>query len=246
MDAEAGAEIVLVIIVLIYSGIWAFIKAVDDGTDNKWVFLVPAGVLGLGIISGSSDSCGFIILILALGPIVVMLTKVGLEQGKVPQKGSYSSFDRTAQRNPQPLNLNRELAPSYIRAYDRLIAYIEARGGGIKSLEDARQRLAEIWSVPESDVGRFLDSPYVIKVLGLKEEVVEEKKEEIIGDEWWEEGYSVDNSNDLPKAKTGEESCGHSGCENSVSAFDFRCFTCRNRFCSEHAGSKIECNGCSK
>ena len=47
-------EIVLVIIVLIYSGIWAFIKAVDDGTDNKWVFLVPAGVLGLGIISGLS------------------------------------------------------------------------------------------------------------------------------------------------------------------------------------------------
>ena len=54
-------EIILVIIVLIYSGIWAFIKAVDDETDNKWVFLVPAGVLGLGIISESSDSCGFII-----------------------------------------------------------------------------------------------------------------------------------------------------------------------------------------
>jgi len=239
-------EIIGFIIILIYSGIWAFIKAVDDGTDNKWVFLVPAGVLGFCIILWSNDGCGFIILLLALGPIVVMLIKVGGEQGKVPQKRSYSSFDRTAQRNPQPLNLNRELAPSYIRAYDRLIAYIEARGGDIKSLEDARQRLAEIWSVPESDVGRFLDSPYVIKVLGLKEEVVEEKKEEIIGDEWWEEGYSVDNSNDLPKAKTGEESCGHSGCENSVSAFDFRCFTCRNRFCSEHAGSKIECNGCSK
>ena len=71
-------------------------------------------------------------------------------------------------------------------------------------------------------------------------------KEEIIGDEWWEEGYSVDNSDDLPQAKTGDESCGHSGCENSVSAFDFRCFTCRNRFCSKHAGSSIECNGCSK
>ena len=238
-------EILFVIIVLIYSGIWAFIKAVDDETDNKWVFLVPASVLGLSIFSGIGDDrfC-FIILLLAFGPIVVMLTKVGLEQGKVPQKRSYSSFDRTAQRNPQPLNLNRELAPSYIRAYDRLIAYIEARGGGIKSLEDARQRLAEIWGA--SDSGRFFDSPYVIKVLGLKEEIVEEKKEEIIGDDWWEEGYSVDNSDDLPQAKTGDESCGHSGCENSVSAFDFRCFTCRNRFCSEHAGSKIECNRCSK
>ena len=244
--SAGGAEIVLFIIFMIFSGIWSAIKWVDEQTDNKWVFLVPASVLGLAIFMEIGGGFLFWVFLLALGPVVVMLTKVGLEQGKVPRKRSYSSFDRTAQRNPQPLNLNRELAPSYIRAYDRLIAYIEARGGSIKSLEDARQRLAEIWSVPESDVGRFLDSPYVIKVLGLKEEVVEEKKEEIIGDDWWEEGYSVDNSDDLPKAKTGDESCGHSGCENSVSAFDFRCFTCRNRFCSEHAGSKIECDGCSK
>ena len=242
--SAGGAEIVLVIIFMIFSGIWSAIKWVDEQTDNKWVFLVPASVLGLAIFMEIGGGFLFWVFLLALGPVVVMLTKVGLEQGKVPQKRSYSSFDRTAQRNPQPLNLNRELAPSYIRAYDRLIAYIEARGGGIKSLEDGRQRLAEIWGA--SDSGRFFDSPYVIKVLGLKEEVVEEKKEEIIGDDWWEEGYSVDNSKDLPKAKTGEESCGHSGCDNSVSAFDFRCFTCRNRFCSEHAGSKIECNGCSK
>ena len=47
--SAGGAEIVLIIIVLIYSGIWAFIEAVDDETDNKWVFLVPAGVLGLGL-----------------------------------------------------------------------------------------------------------------------------------------------------------------------------------------------------
>lgn len=239
--------IIIALIALFFSGIWAAIKVVDDQTDNKWVFFVPAAFLTYFLFSTNFDGGFFFYACLfTFGPIIVMLVKVGLEQGKVPKKRSFSSFDRTARRNPQPLNLNRELAPSYIRAYDRLIAYIEARGGGIKSLEDARQRLAEIWSVPESDVGRFLDSPYVIKVLGLKEGVVEEKKEEIIGDEWWEEGYSVDNSDDLPKAKTGDESCGHSGCENSVSAFDFRCFTCRNRFCSKHAGSSIECNGCSK
>ena len=244
--SAGGLEIVLGIVFLFFSGIWSAIKFVDEQTDNKLAFFIPAVLLSIFILIGIGEDFVFYAFLFAFGPIIVMLVKVGLEQGKVPQKRSFSSFDRTAQRNPQPLNLNRELAPSYIRAYDRLIAYIEAQGGDIKSLEDARLRLAEIWSVPESDVGRFLDSPYVIKVLGLKEEIVEEKKEEIIGDDWWEEGYSVDNSDDLPKAKTGEESCGHSGCENSVSAFDFRCFTCRNRFCSEHAGSKIECNGCSK
>jgi len=242
--SAGGAEIVLFIIFMIFSGIWSAIKWMDEQTDNKWVFLAPAGVLGLAIFMEIGGGFQFLVCLLALGPVVVMLTKVGLEQGKVPQKRSYSPRSNQNRKTRKQLDLNRELAPSYIRAYDRLIAYIQARGGDIKSLEDGRQRLAEIWGA--SDSGRFFDSPYVIKVLGLKEEVVEEKKEEIIGDDWWEEGYSVDNSDDLPKAKTGEESCGHSSCENSVSAFDFRCFTCRNRFCSEHAGSKIECNGCSK
>ncbi|MDP6885637.1 MAG: hypothetical protein QGI58_01975 [Candidatus Thalassarchaeaceae archaeon] len=242
--SAGGAEIVLVIIFMIFSGIWSAIKWVDEQTDNKWVFLVPASVLGLAIFMEIGGGFLFWVFLLALGPVVVMLTKVGLEQGKVPRKRSYSPRSNQGRKTRKSLDLNRELAPSYIRAYDRLIAYIQARGGDIKSLEDGRQRLAEIWGA--SDSGRFFDSPYVIKVLGLKEEVVEEKKEEIIGDDWWEEGYSVDNSKDLPKAKTGEESCGHSGCDNSVSAFDFRCFTCRNRFCSEHAGSKIECDGCSK
>ena len=242
--SAGGAEIVLVIIFMIFSGIWSAIKWVDEQTDNKWVFLVPASVLGLAIFMEIGGGFLFWVFLLALGPVVVMLTKVGLEQGKVPRKRSYSPRSNQGRKTRKSLDLNRELAPSYIRAYDRLIAYIQARGGDIKSLEDGRQRLAEIWGA--SDSGRFFDSPYVIKVLGLKEEVVEEKKEEIIGDDWWEEGYSVDNSDDLPQAKTGDESCGHSGCENSVSAFDFRCFTCRNRFCSEHAGSKIECDGCSK
>ena len=114
--SAGGAEIVLFIIFMIFSGIWSAIKWVDEQTDNKWVFLVPASVLGLAIFMEIGGGFQFLVCLLALGPVVVMLTKVGLEQGKVPQKRSYSSFDRTAQRNPQPLNLNRELAPSYIRA----------------------------------------------------------------------------------------------------------------------------------
>ena len=239
----SGFEIVVAIIVMFFSGVWAAIKAIDEKTDNKAVFFVPASILALFVLSGIGDGLLFLGCLFAFGPIIVMLVYVGLHQGT--GKAVNYGFSRRDRWSRKPLDLNRELAPSYIRAYDRLIAYIEARGGGIKSLEDARQRLAEIWSVPESDVGRFLDSPYVIKVLGLKEEVVEEKKEEIIGDEWWEEGYSVDKSNDETKAKTGEESCGHPGCENSVSAFDFRCYTCRNRFCKQHAGTSIECQKCS-
>jgi len=171
--------------------------------------------------------------------------------------GGYQQPDSSKYSNSRkPLDLNRTLAPSYIRAYDRLIGYIQARGGAIKSREDGRQRLSEIWGV--SDVGRFFDSPYVINTLGLEEPSKENK---IVGDDWWEEGYSGDEgvvSDASPKTVVemepsptpstievgSEDACGEAGCSTAVSAFDFRCFTCRKRFCQSHAGSSVHCSNC--
>ena len=244
-------DVILAIILLFFSGIWSAIKFVDEQTDNKLVFFVPAALLSLFVLSGIGNSFAFFACLLTFGPIIVMLVYVGLHQG-TGKSVNYGLSRGNTPGNTQRIrsrkapDLNRKLAPSYIRAYDRLIGYIEARGGAIKSREDGIQRLSEIWGVSESEVGRFFDSPYVIKVLGLKEEVVEEKKEEIIGDEWWEEGYEVKSEIKSSVNTDTGDLCGHPGCGKSVSAFDFRCFTCRNRFCSEHAGSKIECDGCSK
>ena len=171
--------------------------------------------------------------------------------------GGYQQPDSSKYSNSRkPLDLNRTLAPSYIRAYDRLIGYIQARGGAIKSREDGRQRLSEIWGV--TDVGRFFDSPYVINTLGLEEPSKENK---IVGDDWWEEGYSGDEgvvSDASPKTVVemepsptpstievgSEDACGEAGCSTAVSAFDFRCFTCRKRFCQSHAGSSVHCSNC--
>ena len=243
-------EIILTIILFIFCGIWAAIKFVDEKTDNKLVFFVPAALLSLFVLSGIGDSLAFFACLLAFGPIIVMLVYVGAHQGtgKAVNYGLSQGHTRRITQRIRSRNapdLNRKLAPSYIRAYDRLIGYIEARGGAIKSREDGIRRLSEIWGVSESEVGRFFDSPYVIKVLDLNE-VVEEKKEEIIGDEWWEEGYEVKSEIKSSVNTDTGDLCGHPGCGKSVSAFDFRCFTCRNRFCSEHAGSKIECDGCLK
>ena len=244
-----AAEIILTIILFIFCGIWAAIKFVDEKTDNKLVFFVPAALLSLFVLSGIGDSLAFFACLLAFGPIIVMLVYVGAHQG-TGKAVNYGLSQGNTRRNTQRIqsrnapDLNRKLAPSYIRAYDRLIGYIEARGGAIKSREDGIRRLSEIWGVSESEVGRFFDSPYVIKVLDLNE-VVEEKKEEIIGDEWWEEGYEVKSEIKSSVNTDTGYICGHPGCDKSVSAFDFRCYTCRNRFCPEHAGSSIDCQKCS-
>ena len=254
----AGVEIALGLIFLFFMGVWSAIKLVDDQTDNKLVFFVPAAVLTLFLFSGTGEGFAFLACLFAIGPIIVMLVKVGLEQGK---EGIVSTVGRPSHRySPRkprkPLDLNRTLAPSYIRAYDRLIGYIQARGGAIKSREDGRQRLSEIWGV--SDVGRFFDSPYVINTLGLEEPSKENK---IVGDDWWEEGYSGDEgvvSDASPKTTVemepsptpstievgSEDACGEAGCSTAVSAFDFRCFTCRKRFCQSHAGSSVHCSNC--
>ena len=108
-----------------------------------------------------------------------------------------------------------------------------------------------------SDAKNFFSSPYVIDVLGLGEEATDSEEggssqrgisdySKEIGDDWWEEGYEEGTEKSTQKTDPSGDSCGDPQCSNPVSAFDFRCFTCRRRFCSEHAGANIECSECSK
>ncbi len=261
METLAEVEIALFLIFVFFSGVWGAIKLVDDQTDNKLVFFVPAAVLTLFLLSGTGEGFAFLACLFAIGPIIAMLVKVGLEQGKEGVQTSFgvqTSYASYGERAVQPMRLNRKLAPGYIRAYDRLIGYIQAQGGAIKSREDGIRRLSEIYGAPESNVERFFDSPYVIKTLGLKEEL--SKEPETVGDDWWEKGYSGDEGVSDASPKTvvemepspipstievgSEDACGETGCSTAVTAFDFRCFTCRKRFCQSHAGSSVHCSNC--
>ena len=186
-----------------------------------------------------------------------MLIVVGIQQGNPlflkEQNQTYirhQTFGRPGKSRKQApkRDLNRKLAPSYIRAYDRLIAHIQANGGEIKSRQDGIERLGKIGLDTTAEI--FFSSPYVLKVLGLehKSQGDDENRtsnEEVIGDEWWEEGYKVKSeSNPSDNTDTGDL-CGHPGCEKTVSAFDFRCYTCRGRFCPQHVGPNINCQLCS-
>jgi len=257
-----SAEIALAMIVLFFSGVWSAIKYVDDYTDNRLVFFVPAAGLTLFLLTGIGEGFVFFACLFALGPIIVMLIIVGLDQGS--QNSILSSrASGSSKSNSRKKDLNRKLAPSYKRAYDRLIGYVQARGGEIKSREDGILRLNELGS---SDAERFFSSPYVIKALDLPLESTPSSPShvsegstssgadrrapgsftEIEGDDWWEKGYGDGTEKTTQKTSSPGESCGDSRCSNPVSAFDFRCFTCRRRFCSEHAGANIECSDCSK
>ena len=206
---------------------------------------------------------GLFAFLFAFGPIIAMLIIVGLDQGGQNSISSTRTWATSSSSPRKKKDLNRKLAPSYKRAYDRLIGYVQARGGEIKSRDDGIRRLNELGSF---DAERFFSSPYVIKTLGLASESTSKKQShvngdgasngserkgsgdfsEIEGDDWWEKGYEEGTEKSTQKTDPSGDSCGDSQCSNPVSAFDFRCFTCRRRFCSEHAGANIECSECSK
>ena len=179
-----------------------------------------------------------------------MLIIVGIQQGnplflKDPNQ-TYVKRRRPVKRSPRR-DLNRKLAPSYVRSYDRLIGYVQANGGEIKSRQEGIERLENL-GIDSAEI--FFSSPYVLKVLGFENESAVTKEtrsqdQEIIGDDWWEEGHYPGKEIKPPASSGDGELCGHPGCDVSVGAFDFRCYTCRGRFCPQHVGPNIDCQECS-
>ena len=238
------------ILLVFFSAAWGTVKWVDERTDSKLVFFIPAGLLLTYLLVNASDSLPYFVLAFLTAPIITMLIIVGIQQGnplflKDPNQ-TYVSRKRSANRLPRR-DLNRKLAPSYVRAYDRLIGYVQANGGEIKSRQEGIERLENL-GIDSAEI--FFSSPYVLKVLGFENDsaVIEENRaqdEEIIGDDWWEEGHYAGKEIKPSASSGGGELCGHPGCDESVGAFDFRCYTCRGRFCPQHAGRNIDCQECS-
>ena len=208
------------------------------------------------LLVNASDSIIYLVFTCLTAPIITMLVVVGIQQGnplflKEPNRTPahrqtltrrQPSLDRSPRRD-----LNRRLAPSYVRAYDRLIGFVKANGGEIKSRQEGIERLENL-GIDSAEI--FFSSPYVLKVLGFEKDrlVNEENKahdQESIGDGWWEKDRHVGNQIKSSSSTENGELCGHPGCGKPVGPFDFRCYTCRGRFCPQHVGPNIDCQRCS-
>ena len=140
----------------------------DERTDSKLAFFLPAGLLLAFLLEDPSDSFSYFVLAFLTAPIITMLIIVGIQQGnplflKDPNQ-THAKRRRPVNRSPRR-DLNRKLAPSYVRAYDRLIGYVQANGGEIKSRQDGIERLEKL-GIDSAEI--FFSSPYVLKALGLE------------------------------------------------------------------------------
>ena len=208
------------------------------------------------LLVNASDSIIYLVFTCLTAPIITMLVVVGIQQGnplflKEPNRTPAHRQTLTKRRShldrPPRRGLNRRLSPSYVRAYDRLIGYVKANGGEIKSRQEGIERLESL-GIESAEI--FFSSPYVLKVLGFENDsrTSDENRahdQEPIGDGWWEEGHHSENQIKSSTDTENGELCGHPGCGEPVGPFDFRCYTCRGRFCPQHVGPNIDCQECS-
>ena len=121
----------------------------------------------------------------------------------------------------------------------------------VSSVEDAIKTYSSLFNVGEKAARPFFQNQFVMTTLGLNIESSSQVSEvsprrqndsNKLNANFWDnvaEGVAKN------EAKS-DEICAAPSCSKPVSAFDFRCFKCRSRFCADcETGKSIMCKACS-
>ena len=134
--------------------------------------------------------------------------------------------------------------------YRSIIAKIHSSGVTVTTVEDAIKTYSSLFNVGEKAAKPFFNNQFVMSTLGLsiqdtaqvryQSENSNQKSEKVSSDFWGNISDGVAKN----EAKS-DEICADPTCSKSVSAFDFRCYQCRGRFCDSCKGSGLNCPSCS-
>tara|TARA_X000001036_G_scaffold232411_1_gene217131 strand:+ start:28 stop:693 length:666 start_codon:yes stop_codon:yes gene_type:complete len=135
--------------------------------------------------------------------------------------------------------------------YKSIIAKVNKSGVTVTSVEDAIKTYSSLFNVGEKAARPFFQNQFVMTTLGLNEQSTSQvsevspsrqNKNNKINANFWD---NVSEGVAKNEAKS-EEICADPSCSKPVSAFDFRCFKCRGRFCADcETGKSIMCKACS-
>jgi hypothetical protein len=185
------------------------------------------------IVLASFFCCGFIGQILVVNGIM-QVTPVNQIQGNSPN--SYYNQSAIDYRNYH---------------YQSIIAKVNRSGVTVTTVEDAVKTYSSLFNVGEKAARPFFQNQFVMATLGLNVQSSSEvsrvspsrqNKSKKLDANFW------DNvSEGVAKNETkSDEICAEPSCSKPVSAFDFRCFKCRGRFCADcESGKSIMCKSCS-
>ena len=135
--------------------------------------------------------------------------------------------------------------------YQSIIAKVHRSGVSVSTVEDAVKTYSSLFNVGEKAARPFFQNQFVMATLGLNvqnspqvSQVISSRqnKSKKLDANFWDnvsEGVAKNESNS-------DEICADPSCTKPVSAFDFRCFKCRKRFCADcETGKSIMCKSCS-
>ena len=153
--------------------------------------------------------------------------------------------------NQMPRTTNNRMPIDYGNYHYRsIIAKIHSSGVAVTTVEDAIKTYSSLFNVGEKAAKPFFHNQFVMSTLGLsiqdtaqvgyKSEHSNQKKEKVESNFWGNISDGVAKN----EAKS-DEICADPNCSKSVSAFDFRCYQCRGRFCESCKGSGLNCPSCS-
>ena len=135
--------------------------------------------------------------------------------------------------------------------YKSIIAKVNKSGVTVTSVEDAIKTYSSLFNVGEKAARPFFQNQFVMTTLGLNEQSTSQvsevspsrqNKNNKLNANFWD---NVSKGVAKNEAKS-EEICADPSCSKPVSAFDFRCFKCRGRFCADcETGKSIMCKACS-
>lgn len=125
--------------------------------------------------------------------------------------------------------------------YNSIIAKINSNRVRVTTVDEAVKAYSSLFNVGEKAAKPFFNNQFVMSTLGLSNQDTEQVSSQSVDSSFWN---NISDGVAKNEAKS-DEICADPNCSKSVSAFDFRCYKCRERFCESCKGSGLTCPSCS-
>lgn len=192
--------------------------------------------IGIGIALGI-----FTILFTGLAHLILKIVSV---QDQI--NGGRASPVSQPMSQPRPWSHTRKRELSH---YDQMIRKMESQSVRGLSADEAATQFASFFNGGLKSSVPFFANPHVQSILGIGavsavaqtvvgQNVMPASTESSASGAFWSGMPQTPSSSDV-------EACANPTCSTPVTVFDFRCFKCRNRFCSSCKGDKVTCPACS-
>ena len=125
--------------------------------------------------------------------------------------------------------------------YNSIIAKINSSGVTVTTVDEAVRTYSSLFNVGEKAAKPFFNNQFVMSTLGLSNQDTEQVSSQSVDSSFWN---NISDGVAKNEAKS-DQICADPNCSKSVSAFDFRCYKCRERFCDSCKGTGLNCPRCS-